>query len=103
MNKFVEMRFCAVEGVDVPDPFAPPSGQRRVIGKTFSPETGEMHCNAEPALVRMAAPDFHAAKVLLRKCVAKGELVCADAATAAALGLPDARLASASHADQEPV
>lgn len=104
--KFFELRFRAVPGVDVPDPFAPPSGPRRVIGKTFSPEAGGMVPTDEPGFMRLAAADFHTAKVLLRKCVEKGELLCADAETAKHLGLPGARIASAPLAplaDKEPV
>ena len=78
-----ELRLRGVEGVDVPNPLT--GGQGR-IGKTYDGEAWKI--DAEPACLRVPRADLPAVRAHLATAVRGGELVVADADTAAALGVP---------------
>lgn len=82
-----ELRFRAFEHVDVQDVMAIKVGVNRIIGKRLD-ASGKAVVDDDFGLLRLSPQDMSELRPMLRKCVQKGELACADAATAQALGLP---------------
>lgn len=83
----IELTFKACEHVNVPLPETSRVGRLVIVGKTYNTETGTFEVT-EPQTVRLSQENAVGDKAFFRRCVLEGELMCANAETASALGVP---------------
>lgn len=90
MNQAITVRwaFLASDDANVQCPIALTNGVARIVGKRYDAETSAYAATGEPHAYAMSKRDAAGLRAFFAKAIRQGHLAPADAATAAAFGVP---------------
>ncbi len=88
MKKQLTLSLIAVDGTDVVDVSAMLVGRHRVIGKSYDTDAERWLCTGKPEVLNLTGSEVAELRSHYARAAKHGQLLPADAATAAALGVP---------------